>query len=246
MAVSLIGFSLFKNIRDFKEVVHTEENLITPALNNKQSIEMDGKEYIFAWIQITSPENLFLYPNFEEGYTLEEGVEKYNCRNLTSGGFYTETNFPIGLFISEVGMLGDKAINKLFNGYFILTKNNEAIISSDYSGDPVRIGLQAGPILIQNGFVQELALTGDKMARRIVVALTKEGEIYFIALYDEESVFIGPLLADLPQLISNIQKEIGMEFISALNLDGGTASAFYTQNLQLSELTPIGSFFCEK
>jgi len=207
---------------------------------------MDGKEYVFAWIQITSSENIFLYSNFEERYTLEEGVEKYDCRNLTSGGFYTETNSPIGLFISEVGMLSDKTVNKLFNGYFILTKKSEAIISRNYSGEPVRIGLQAGPILIQNGVVQKLTLTSDKMARRIVVALTKEGEIYFVTLYDKESVFIGPLLADLPELVSDVQNEIGVEFTSALNLDGGSASAFYTQNIQLSELTLIGSFFCEK
>ena len=246
IAISLIGYYLLINKQDFKEAVHTEEELVTPGLINKQNIELDGEQYVFAWIQITNPEKLFLYPNFEERYTLEEGIEIYGCRNLTSGGFYTEKNFPIGLFISEVGLLSNKVKNKLFNGYFILTKKNEAIISRDYSEKRVRIGLQAGPILIQNGFVQELALTGDKMARRIVVALTKEGEIYFIALYDEESVFIGPLLVDLPRLINKIQDEIDVEFIGALNLDGGSASAFYTQNIQLSELTPIGGFFCEK
>jgi uncharacterized protein YigE (DUF2233 family) len=246
IAASLVGFLFFNNIRDFKEVAHTDEGLVSPALNNKQSAEIDGKEYEFAWIQITNPENIFLYPNFEERYTLEEGVEKYDCRNLTSGGFYTETNSPIGLFISEEGMLSDKTVNNLFNGYFVLTKKNEATISRDYSGEPVRIGLQAGPILIQSGVVQKLALASDKMARRIVVALTEEGEIYFITIFDKESVFMGPLLADLPELISNIQDKIDMEFISALNLDGGSASAFYTQNIQLSELTPVGSFFCEK
>ncbi len=237
---------MFKNSQDFKGVIYTEKDLETPTEDNKQSVEINGKEYMFQWIQITRPENLFLYPNFKEKYTLEEGVEKYGCNNLTSGGFYTESSSPIGLFISEAKELSDKEDSELFNGYFILTKKNEAIISRNYSGESVRIGLQAGPLLIQNGFVQKLTLVNDKMARRIVVALTKEGEIYFITLYDKESVFIGPLLADLPELVSNIQNEIDVEFISALNLDGGSASAFYTQNTQLLELTPIGSFFCEK
>ncbi len=246
IAVLLVGFSLLKNAQDFKEFEHAKEELEIPAINKNRSVKIDGKEYEFVWIQITNPENLFLYPNFEERYTLEEGVEKYACRNLTSGGFYTEANFPIGLFISEVGILSNKANNKLFNGYFILTKKGEVIISKAYSGEPARIGLQAGPLLIQNGLIQELALASDKLARRIIVALTKDGELYFIALYDKQSVFSGPLLADLPELTRKIQSEIGMEFISALNLDGGSASAFYTQNIQLSELTPIGSFFCEK
>jgi exopolysaccharide biosynthesis protein len=245
-AVSLIGFCLFKNKQDFKETIHTKEEPITSPTNNIQKIEIYEKEYFFALIQITSLDNIFLYPNFEEKYTLKEGAEKYGCKNLTSAGFYKENNVPIGLFINEAGILGNKEENTLFNGYFILTKNNEATISKSYVGEPVRIGLQAGPLLVQNGHVQKLTLVNDEMARRIVVAQTKEGEIYFLVVYDKESVFMGPLLADLPEIVSRIQEEIGVEFISALNLDGGSASAFYTEDMQLSELTPIGGFFCEK
>lgn len=245
-AITLVGYYLFKNTRDFNTTLRTEEKLDLSSTNNKQTIEVNGKEYAYAWVQISNSESLFLFPNFKEKYTLDEGVDNYDCKNLTSGGFYTETNSPIGLFISEEVKFNNKISSNLFNGYFILTKENKPIISRDYSGVSVRIGLQTGPLLIQNGVIQKLALTGDKMARRIVVALTKEDEIYFITLYDKDSVFIGPLLADLPVLVSKIQDEIKVEFISALNLDGGAASAFYTQSIQLSELTPIGSFFCEK
>lgn len=246
IAVSFVGYYLFKNIQDFGDIVHTEEGLETPAINNKHSIEVNGNEYAYAWVQISNPENVFLFPNFKEKYTLDEGIDNYGCKNLISGGFYTETNSPIGLFISEVGKLSDEVSNKLFNGYFTLTRNGIATISRNYSGRPVRIGLQAGPILLYSGVVQELNLVRDKIARRNVIALTKEGEIYFITIYDKESVFVGPLLANLPEIINNIQNEIGAEFNSALNLDGGSASAFYTQDIQLSELTPIGSFFCER
>jgi len=246
LAVSLVGFCLLKNIQDFNKELPIENSPTVSEINDIQSVEINGKEYVFAWIQVTRTENLFLHPNFEERYTLQESIEKYGCINLTSGGFYSEANSPIGLFISEAEIISNKDSNNLFNGYFTLTKNGEAAISKDYSGEPVRIGLQAGPILIQNGQIQRLVLANDKMARRIVVALTKEGNIYFITFYNEESVFVGPLLADLPLLVSNIQNKFDIEFISALNLDGGAASAFYNQEIQLSELTPIGSFFCEK
>ena len=245
-AIALAGYYLYKNTESFKNVMRTEEKTDALQISNKRKIKADGKEYVYDWIQISNLENLFLFPNFKEKYTLNEAVNNYACKNLTSGGFYTETHSPIGLFISKVGRLSDEVSNKLFNGYFTLTKNGAAAISRNYLGEPVRIGLQAGPILLYNGAIEELGLTSDKMARRNIVALTKEGEIYFITIYDKESVFIGPLLTNLPELIINIQNEIGVEFDSALNLDGGSASAFYTQNIQLSELTPVGSFFCEK
>ena len=246
IAILLVGFCLLKNKQDFKEVIQTKEESAIPVTSNKWEVEIHGGKYVFSWIQISSLENIFLYPNFKEKYTLEEAAEKYDCKNITSAGFYTENNSPIGLFISEAEKLSNKEDNNLFNGYFILTKNNEVKINRNYLEEPVRIGLQAGPLLIQNGLVQKLTHASDKMARRIVVASTQKGEVYFIILYDKESVFIGPLLADLPELISSVQDEIDVEFISALNLDGGSASAFYTPNTQLLELTPVGSFFCEK
>lgn len=246
MTILLVGYYLFKNTQDFKESTYTEDKLRFSPVNNEQNIKINGKEYTYAWIQISNSDSLFLFPNFIEKYTLNEALSNYTCKNLTSGGFYTETNSPIGLFISEEGKLSNEANNKLFNGYFTLTKNGIPTINRKYSGDPVRIGLQAGPILIYSGVVQKLSLVSDKMARRNVIALTKEDEIYFITIYDKESVFIGPLLVNLPEIINTIQNEIGAEFDSALNLDGGTASVFYNQDIQLSELTLVGSFFCER
>ena len=143
-------------------------------------------------------------------------------------------------------MLSKSIENTLFNGYFVLTKNNKVTIEKSYLGESIRIGLQTGPLLIQDERSQKLNLVSDKNARRIVAALTNKNELYFIAFYDKESVFLGPLLVDLPGLVSKIQDEMDVKFISAINLDGGSASAFFNEEIQLSELTPIGSFFCEK
>jgi uncharacterized protein YigE (DUF2233 family) len=246
MAILLVGYYLFKNTQDFNENKRVNDKPSLTSVNNEQKVKIDGKEYAFSWFQVSNSGNLFLFPNFVEKYTLNEAINNYACKNLTNGGFYTETNSPIGLFISEVGKLGYESNNKLFNGYFTLTKNGTPTISRYYSEASIRIGLQAGPILIYNGVVQKLNLVNDKMARRNVIALSKEGEIYFIAIYDEKSVFIGPLLVNLPELINKIQNEIEVEFDSALNLDGGTASVFYSKDISLSELTPVGSFFCER
>ena len=245
-AIIFVGYYLSNNTRDYNEISLTKDKQDPITLIMALKYLINRKYYAYAWFQISNPSSIYLYPNFDEKYSLDEGINKYDCKNLMSGGFYTETHSPIGLFITEAEILGNPASSSLFNGYFTLTKSGKANISKNYTGELVRIGLQSGPVLIQNNMIQQLSLANDKTARRNIVALTKEGEILFITLYDKESVFIGPLLADLPDLLSEIQNEIGIEFTSALNLDGGSASAFYTQSLQLSELTPIGSFFCEK
>ncbi|MCX6724478.1 MAG: hypothetical protein NTV20_00040, partial [Candidatus Shapirobacteria bacterium] len=54
----------------------------------------------------------------------------------------------------------------------------------------------------------------------------------------------GPLLADLPQIVGEIGETLGEDFKTALNLDGGTASAFLSQKKTIKEYTLIGSFFC--
>lgn len=245
-ALLIVGLYIFKYKQDFEENAKGGKETTVPPTKNVQSVTLDGKEYAFAWIQIGNPKNLFLYANFEEKYTLEEVVKKYNCENLVSGGFYSEDYFPIGLFISEAEVISTKTNNLLFNGYFTLTKKGEALINRGYFGESVRIGLQTGPLLIQDGLIRELKLANDKMARRIIAALSGKNELFFIVFYDSESVFLGPLLNDLPSLVKKAQNEMGVEFISAINLDGGSASAFYNKGIQLSELTPVGSFFCEK
>ncbi len=246
VAIVLTSYYLTTNTQDYKEIIQTKEKQPASVSTNKLSTKIAGEEYAYSWIRISNTDSLFLIPNFQENYTAEEAVSKHVCNNLTSGGFYTETNSPIGLFISEAEKLGDDVHNTLFNGYFTLTKNGVAAITKYYSGEPVRIGLQAGPMLLSDGVVQKLSLKSDKMARRNIVALTKDNEIFFITIYNNESVFVGPLLSNLPELVSVIQNELNIKFDSALNLDGGSASAFYTQEMHFSELTPVGSFFCEK
>ncbi|MGB6882170.1 MAG: phosphodiester glycosidase family protein, partial [Microgenomates group bacterium] len=225
-------------------VISEKEKEVLPA--RIETEEADSENYSFVWLKVKDPKDLFLFPNFEEKLQLNEIIEKGDCRFLTSAGFYREDHSPIGLFISEEELLGKSVNNTTFNGYFTVTKGGKVDIAPVYSNEPLRIGLQAGPILIKEGIVQKLKIKDDESARRVIVALTEEGEIVFVAIYEKDSVFQGPYLAALPQTISDLQSEIGVEFTDALNLDGGTASVFYADNIKLSELTPFGSYFCIK
>ncbi|RJR30058.1 hypothetical protein C4564_01180, partial [Candidatus Microgenomates bacterium] len=106
--------------------------------------------------------------------------------------------------------------------------------------------LQTGPVLVENGSAVELSLARDKQARRIVAAITGSNELVFVAIYSPGSSFDGPYLEDLPLIVNHISEELNLNIADAINLDGGTASAFYSENTHISELSPIGSFFCVK
>ncbi len=211
----------------------------------EQTSAPSGSQLGTVWFKVGDLDNLFLFPNFDERLELEEIINKYGCLSLINAGFYDENNSPIGLFITEEKLLSKFATNATFNGYFSLTKSGKVSIGFYYPDEPLRLGLQSGPMLIHDGAVRELKLKNDKSARRMVAVLTEKGELYFIAFYKKESVFQGPYLADLAEMVSELEDEIG-PIKEAINLDGGAASAFYSEDIKLSELTLIGSFFCLK
>ena len=80
----------------------------------------------------------------------------------------------------------------------------------------------------------------------MAAAKTMDNELLFLTVYSGDSVFDGPLLADLPLVIEKISDEEKLDIAEAINLDGGSASSFYQGETTISELTPVGSLFCIK
>lgn len=206
--------------------------------------ELDGNPMRVIWIKVNNPEKIFLFPNFSQKLTSEEAFNKWECESLVSGGFYTINNSPTGLFITEGEAIKSWTKSALFNGIFSLNDNNDPQILPNGARDSSRIALQAGPLLYLNGEGQKLTLKSDEPARRVVIATTADNEVVFLIIYDPESVFLGPKLGDLAETLRIIGKNTDLEFRDALNLDGGTASTFRTESINLAELTPIGSYFC--
>lgn len=200
--------------------------------------------YKSVWITVRALDKLFLYPNFEEKLNSSVAAQEYNCAHLVSGGFFRDSNIPIGLFITEGVKISEAEENSLFNGFFSV-KNNFPAITTITPTNP-RLAIQSGPILILNGNAQTLSLKNDENARRIVVALNSEGQVLFLAVYDKENIRRGPKLAELPEVLLDIQKNFDLKVVSALNLDGGTHSVFLTDIAKLPETSVFGSFFCVK
>ncbi len=217
---------------------------IPPA--NSVDLEFNDNQYSVSWLKVDSADRLFLYPNFADKLSSSEAVSNNNCISLVSAGFYTKEATPIGLFITEGRQLKSKVENTLFNGIFSILYSGESAISGNVSDENTRVALQSGPILMRDGNVDNLSLVNDESARRVVLGITEENDVIFFIFYKKGSVFIGPSLTNLPELVKLASEKAGVQVVDAINLDGGGASAFYTGGIKLSEISPIGSFFCIK
>jgi hypothetical protein len=99
-------------------------------------------------------------------------------------------------------------------------------------------------MLVENGIAQKLQLTHDEEDRRLVVATTGDNQTVFIVFYNPASVYLGPMLADLPNQLKQFQVDNNIQIADAMNLDGGTTSVFRNGDVNLPEAALSGSFFC--
>ena len=199
-----------------------------------------------SWILVRDLDKIILIPNFSEMLSSKEASKKNGCLELTSGGFIDTERNPIGLFISENQTFGTYKENQTFNGFFYITDDLRAIISSLAPSSPTRLALQTGPILVKNGKENILKLERDESARRVVAGTNRQGQVVFIIFYDKSNNLLGPKLIELPKLLTKLDEETSLEIDDAINLDGGSHSAFLTSTLKISEVVAPGSFFCIK
>lgn len=207
-------------------------------------VDLRGGEYSVSWFKVNDVSKLTLFPNFEERMSAREAKKSHNCKSLVNGGFYSKEHKPIGLFVSEGKTLSMQTDNYLFNGVFGVGKDGSVEITDGRVREQMRFAVQAGPILIKDGIVREIKDISGSGERRTVVALTQTDEVYFFEVYKPESAYLGPTLSDMPEIVRLIGEKSGIKITNALNLDGGSASAFLTDSVSLGELSPIGSYFC--
>lgn len=222
-----------------QEISENNSGLVEEVL-----IKYNGQEISVDWVN-ANPENVSLLPNFEEKKPASRVYYEMGCRALINGGFYTKTNEPIGLFITSGEVISPFQQNQLLNGILSVTQFGTAKISRE-QGEEFLHAVQTGPILQENNQVIELDLIRDEPARRVVAAITGDNKIIFFVFAQASSSFGGPFLADLPQILEQIEKDENLNIADAINLDGGAASAFYAGDTFFSEASPVGSFWCAK
>jgi hypothetical protein len=216
----------------------------TPTSTPERVLRFGSHEYTYDYFLVENHDQIHLIPNFESPESAESLITKNACTSAVNSGFYDKKNQPIGLWKNETSTLGGKQTNALLNGYYSISKNRPEI-NYDTPTNP-NIAFQTGPMLITDGNIVKLAIQNDEPARRMAAGIVKNGSSIFIAVYDPLSPLRGPYLTDLPAIIELIAKQIHIELTASINLDGGSASTFYSDGKGVWELNPIGSLLCIK
>lgn len=228
------------------DLPETTDVLGLPQQENEVEFIWNTQTMKANWIIVTNLENLSLHSNLEQKLPGSVALNNNNCAALVNAGFYSKTNTHLGLFISNSVQVSDFQTNQLLNAVLSINSFYTPRITATPPTDELLQAVQSGPLLIENTAVKTLSLINDKQARRIIGAVTGDNNLLFIVVYEPSNSLNGPLLSDLPQIINKISNDQNLNIADALNLDGGSASAFYQGSKGFSELSPIGGYFCIK
>jgi uncharacterized protein YigE (DUF2233 family) len=249
IVVAVIWYSLFgavRSLKDLKNVSIGIENNVSPTpMNIGISLRYDNQDYTVVIYTVHPSEHVYLLPNFSEKKSSSIVAGEHLCSMLSNGGFYTPDSKPLGFFALGDEVLTQKITSATFNGFFWKDAQAFHIHFNDPDQTPDWI-IQSGPLIIIEGNPTKLHITNDETKRRMIVALNSSGIPIFLSVFTKDQANSGPLLSDLPQIIDRINSQENLYLMWALNLDGGSASAFISPEISLSELKPVGSFFCVK
>lgn len=197
-----------------------------------------AKGWRFEEMVIADAGRLRLSSNLAERAGAVQLKDRHQCDFLVNAGFYDTDYRHLGWVQIDGRPLAPVRENRLFDGFFILEDGRAEIGFEPKAA--VDFGFQSGPMLVYQGRPLSLTIKADQSRRRMVAALDRRERLIFYSLFSAESVYAGPRLAELPDLLLQINPEI--EF--ALNLDGGSASAFLSEAVFLPEYQTIGGYFC--
>src|SRR5260221_2985793 len=231
----------------------------SPTLKNLTINSLSIDNFTISWFEITNIDNLKLIPNFSEKLSSREVMDEYSCKFVSNSVFYAansssayaagsgsaSSNQPLGLFIADSQKMASWQENPLFDGILSINDMATPRITRNVPQDNLMIAIQSGPFIKENNEFQNLRINEDGKSRRVVAAVTGENKLFFIVVYDPSSQYSGPLLANLPSLLKDFENTSKLTFADILNLDGGSASTFNVLDNDLSELTPVGAFFCQ-
>lgn len=217
----------------------------TPTENLTNQPYLEIGRFRVSWIVVRDMRKIVLFNNLKDNINSLEARIKNGCVFLTSGGFYTKEDKPIGLLVNDGETISEAIESELFDGFFNIP--NEGKFTITYTPlDRARISIQSGPVLFKDKKPVTLELKNDSHARRIVAASDRNGNLILMVLYDKTSQYLGPLLEEVPMQLEEIQKKTSLSIVDAINLDGGSASAFIGDSFNLTEATKSGQFLCIK
>jgi uncharacterized protein YigE (DUF2233 family) len=171
---------------------------------------------------------------------LGEVMQRENCLAGVNGGYFTPEYDPIGLVIVDGKTVAPLQRARLLSGVLTIAPRSVQILRvAEFSTKAKLDGaIACGPFLVDAG-QQVRGLENSRVARRTFVAVARDDRVALgfcsdVTLGDLSKILTAPLASDF-------------KVWRALNLDGGSSSAFWFKRrdgsaFSISEQKPVRDF----
>jgi uncharacterized protein YigE (DUF2233 family) len=150
-----------------------------------------------------------------------------------NGGYFDPQEAPVGLLVSRGRTRSSLRRAKLLSGVLFATRSGkvDVVRSSRFRmSDHVEAAVQCGPLLVEDGEAVP-GLNDSRQARRTFAAVDGRGHAIL-------GVSSPVSLAQLARLLSQSNATGKLKPVRALNLDGGSSSAFWFAGEQGTKSIP--------
>jgi hypothetical protein len=223
---------------------------VSPSIVPPHQIIFNQKTYQYYYRQLKTTDTFKLIPNFTDPRSTSSQIIKANsCDFGINGGFYRADSKPLGFFYTDGKQFGKLTSSPTFPG-LLLSQNHQLKI--DFI-DNLPASFTGYDFIFQTGPVYNLSqktpnFIDEEFDRRHLIATDSQNQFFLFSISEKDYAFAGPRLQDIPDIFKTADFQNIAPFTTVLNLDGGTASAYFdsSDNIKTEELTPIGSFLCGK
>ncbi len=153
---------------------------------------------------------------------LAEAMAQEHALAGVNGGYFDPQDAPVGLLVSAGKKIQRLSTARLLSGVLLATPKRVEIVRPSHfkMSAQIKNAVQCGPLLVERGDPVN-GLNDTRAARRTFAAVNENGSTGVLGFCSDVS------LADLGQILclTNVAGE--QKFARALNLDGGSSSAFW-------------------
>jgi uncharacterized protein YigE (DUF2233 family) len=156
-----------------------------------------------------------------EGQSLAAAMRSDRCAVAVNGGYFDAEFKPIGLRITDRKIVSPLRRARLITGILLQSDRGIDVVRAGEFPRPKKIiaAVQAGPFLVEAGEPIR-GLNGSQMARRTFAGLTTDDHALL-------GVCSGVSLAELAKILATTPIAAEYKIRKAMNLDGGSSSAFW-------------------
>lgn len=155
-----------------------------------------------------------------------EALERAGCVAGVNGGYFHPGGEPLGLVMAGGASFHKLEQAKLLSGLVVYAKDRATLLRVKEFDGRAQEALQAGPFLVDGGRLVS-GLNATKRAARTVALSDGKNNFGLVVCYSPTLREMGSILSD-PAVISE------MKVMRALNLDGGSSTAFWIKSPKIS------------